>query len=408
MLFDNFLRCYHMKIMHCAVSILAITLIMVIAMCLNISNKVADLREKMNGKISEIDEIKNQQENAELKFRKQKEDFLRACAKPDKNIKSAAQIFEESQFAVAITKATLIEEALNEVASPNASGFIIKFENEFYVITAKHVYLGINGKAEKILVHFKPSANGEILNSEPAEILDVCPDHDVGVLKIKNKKFTFPWEPGVLANSQYMRPGDKIFALGSPLMSIFSITEGCIINNNPIGTNITRFNRLIEHSAVSNYGNSGGPIVDDFGKIVGMCSMIRVANALNHTSLAVPSNIIAHDILKIIKRQKINHSKIDANLKNSWELNEFTEEWRTDPPQQKGVIVTSVTFGSDAASSGLKRGDLILECAGLYVHDASATEEMIMLKDANSTIELLVRHENGSEEKINLQLLPLH
>ena len=393
-----------MKPLNWAVSMLAITLIMVIAMCMNMSKHIVVLREKLNTKLSETDVLKNQYEEQMNALDKKGSEIARSL---NKNTKDATEIYRNANFLVAVTTVSLEEELLGQVMSPSGSAFVVEMNAHTYIITARHVcFLREKILREKIEIHFKGVDKGEHVNTESAVMVDSCEHHDLAILEFKNKNFVFPWSVGKFAPSKNLEPGNRVFALGSPMLSFFSITEGVVMSTNIMDyiLGLSKRAQLIRHSAIIIPGNSGGPLLDDFGRIVGMnVSTIGPQNE-SKTFLAVTSDCIVKDLNCVAFLQNIHHSIIDADFSNSSELGEFSKDWKTSPPKQRGVIATSVTFGSDAAGGGLKIGDLILRCDGVIPRDATEINEIITHKQPNSLLKLFVQHQDGKEEELNIKV----
>jgi len=398
-----------MKILTWSVSVLFVFLIILYCICVKTINRVVDLREKINTKLSEADILKNQYQDRINNLDKKSSELNRSLQKGTKN---AAQIYKEANFVVAITAVSVTEEMLNRASSPNASGYIIEINSQIYIVTAHHVCFEAGIMRRQIDIHFKGLVDGHPVNTEEATLVGACEYHDIALLQFKNKKFVFPWPSGQFAPSKNIEPGHRVFAIGSPLGSFLSISEGTVMSTDIIEANtsigLQKCAQIMRHDALVNPGNSGGPILDDFGRIIGMnISLLGGANE-NKTGLAIPSDCILKDANSIAANQKINHANIDANFENSWELSKYHKYWLEEPPKQRGIIVTSVAPGSEAAKSGLKHSDLILLCDGVMPSSAIEVRETITHKEPNNTLKLLVRHENGFEEELNIKVSPAH
>lgn len=331
-------------------------------------------------------------------------------------IKIPVKIFEEAQFAVAITEMDQTPGLLQMRPSSYAAGIVAKINGQLCIITARHVVA--NKAMRRYFVHFKPDSTGAAMNPEEITVIDLCRDHDIAVMCFTRHDFIFPWPAAEFAPSRELKVGDKVFAIGTPLLVPFVGSCGHILSSSfdqatlpaaPMA--LERHARLFAHDANLNPGNSGGPLLDDLGRVIGM-NVEVLANAPNKLgllsmaasiALAVPSDILQEDARTMLSGRKIEHAEIEAQFVNSWEISPAS--YLGFMPKQSGVIVGRVPAGSDPCRKGLKVGDLVLLCDGLKPRDYNEVWEAIMRKRGGEVLHLVVRHEDGTEQDINTTLL---
>ena len=222
------------------------------------------------------------------------------------------------------------------------SGFVIKEDGT--VITNNHVIQN----AEGIIVRF---TNGK---EYEAEIVGTDPMSDVAVLKIKsNEKF-----PAVnLANSDKAKVGDWVLAIGNPFGLGGTVTQGIIsaINRD---INMGRYDNFIQTDASINQGNSGGPLFNMDGDVIGINTAI-FSNSGGSVGIgfAIPSNFAKNVIDQLIKFGETKRGWLGVRIQT------VTKEIADSLGLKEniGALVTDVNKGSPAEKAGLKPGDIIIE-----------------------------------------------
>ena len=233
-------------------------------------------------------------------------------------------------------------------ATALGSGFII--DKKGIVVTNNHVIQG----AEDILV----SVNG---SEYKAEVIGTDPYMDLAVLKIESKE-TF--KPVTFGNSDTARVGDWVIAIGNPFGFGGTVTSGIISSRNrDIG--LTRYDDFIQTDASINVGNSGGPLFDLDGKVIGINTAIIAPGQSGSIGIgfAIPSNPASKVIDQLIKFGETKRGWLGVRIQ------EVTKEIADieDLEKPEGALVASVSENSPADKAGIKAGDIILEFDGKRV-----------------------------------------
>jgi len=224
------------------------------------------------------------------------------------------------------------------------SGFII--DKAGHIITNEHVIAG----AQKVQVSF--SGNDQI----NATVVGKDPSTDVAVLKIDTHARALT--PLTLGNSDDVQVGDPVYAIGNPFGYTRTLTSGIV---SALQRQITAPNNLpienaIQTDAAINHGNSGGPLLDADGRVIGVTSQISTGNTGQQGNLgigfAVPINTVRSIAAQLIKTGKVAHPYLGIDvLPVTGQLAQLF-----NLPTKRGLLVEVVTPGSGAAKAGLKGG----------------------------------------------------
>jgi len=228
-------------------------------------------------------------------------------------------------------------------ATALGSGFIIGKEG--LVVTNNHVIQG----AEDIFV----SVNGS--TEYKAKVLGTDPYMDLAVLKIESEELFIPVEFG---NSDKARVGDWVVAIGNPFGFGGTVTSGIISSRNrDIG--LTRYDDFIQTDASINQGNSGGPLFNLEGEVIGINTAIIAPGSSGSIGIgfAIPSNSASRVINQLIKFGETKRGWLGVRIQ------EVTQEIANVEKLKKpeGALVASVSKNSPADKAGIKAGDIILE-----------------------------------------------
>ena len=226
------------------------------------------------------------------------------------------------------------------------SGFII--DETGLIVTNHHVIAGSDE------IHVKLSDNTEL----PAVIVGRDPQTDLALIKINPaKKLPFV----SFGNSTEARVGDVVIAIGNSLGFGGTVTTGIISSKGrDLGSGMDELvDDFIQTDAAINTGNSGGPLFNIEGKVIGINTSIpAVAGGTNvGIGFAIPSNRAQNIVYELKKSGKISRGRLDIAIQEN--TKELSEALNLD--KDYGVLVVDVKAGGSGNKAGLKRGDLILE-----------------------------------------------
>ena len=228
-------------------------------------------------------------------------------------------------------------------ATALGSGFII--DEKGIVVTNNHVIQG----AEDIIV----SVNGS--TEYKAKVIGTDPYMDLAVLEIKaDEKFI----PVSFGDSDKARVGDWVIAIGNPFGFGGTVTSGIISSRNrDIG--LTRYDDFIQTDASINQGNSGGPLFNLDGKVIGINTAIIAPGSSGSIGIgfAIPSNPASKVIGQLIKFGETKRGWLGVRIQEV--TKEIAEVEKLKNPE--GALVASVSEDSPAEKAGIKAGDIILE-----------------------------------------------
>lgn len=238
------------------------------------------------------------------------------------------------------------------------SGFIVSEDG--IVVTNNHVV----ENATKITVKLD---DGTEL---PATLVGTDAKNDIAVLKIeaKEKLPTVAW-----GDSDALRLGDPVLAIGDPFGIGTTVTSGIVsargrdLHNGP-------YDDFIQVDAAINHGNSGGPLVDMSGKVVGINTAIYSPNGGNvGVGFAIPSIQAQMVVQRIVEKGTIEHGFIGVQIQPVDEQIAGAIGLK----EAKGALVASAQDGSPAAAAGVKAGDVILSVNGASVDDPKGLSRAI-------------------------------
>ena len=275
-------------------------------------------------------------------------------------------------------------------ATALGSGFII--DEKGIVVTNNHVIQG----ADDILV----SVNGS--KEYKAKVLGADPYMDLAVLEIEsNEKFV----PVNFGDSDKARVGDWVIAIGNPFGFGGTVTSGIISSRNrDIG--LTRYDDFIQTDASINQGNSGGPLFDLNGKVIGINTAIIAPGASGSIGIgfAIPSNPASRVIDQLIEFGETKRGWLGVRIQEVTE--EIAELEKLEKP--KGALVASVQEGSPAEKAGIKAGDIILEFDGKEVDTMRTLPKLVAQTKVGKKVMVKIwRNQKPISKKVNLGRLEL-
>jgi S1-C subfamily serine protease len=277
------------------------------------------------------------------------------------------------------------------------SGFVI--DKAGHIVTNFHVVQG----AQKISVSF---SNNESMR---AKVVGRDPSTDVAVLKVDAESRALT--PLELGNSDDVQVGDEVVAIGNPLGYERTVTSGIVsaVGRAIQAPNSYYIDQAIQTDAAINQGNSGGPLLNAAGRVIGVNSQIATENGGNvGLGFAIPINTVKNVAAQIIDKGKAEHAQlgirsepIDRQIADLFHL-----------PTNSGLLVSDVDAGSGAAKAGIKAGtehvivegesyviggDIIVAADGRPVAAIESLRDIVSAKKPGDTVRLELYR--GSERK---------
>ncbi|MGI8639675.1 MAG: trypsin-like peptidase domain-containing protein [Pyrinomonadaceae bacterium] len=260
------------------------------------------------------------------------------------------------------------------------SGFIV--DKSGYILTNYHVV----DDASRITVRLQSGAE------YVAKIVGADDLTDLAILKIEAGR-ELPFIK--LGNSDAAQVGDWVLAIGSPFGLAQTVTAGIISQTKRETPESSVFQKFIQTDAAINRGNSGGPLVNMNGEVIGINSQIATSTGdYNGIGFALPSNEAANVYRQVLAGGKVRRGYLGVYLDSV--KAEFAKVYGLS--EARGAIVTSVSDKqSAAAAAGLQSGDIILEYNGEKVADAQDLIQKVSSTTPDKEINIVFLRETGSK-----------
>ena len=295
-----------------------------------------------------------------------------------------------------------------EHSSGLGSGFVI--DSEGHILTNAHVVDGAQGD---ITVSF--SNNEKVV----AKVVGVDNATDVAVLKVDVPSSALTVIP--LGDSAGLKVGSGVVAIGNPFGQDRTVTSGIIsaVARSIQAPNGFSINGAIQTDAAINHGNSGGPLLDMSGQVIGINSQIDTGGQANSGSVgigfAIPINLVKQVAADIMATGKAQHAWLGVQLSDV----DPTLASQTKIGSDYGAMVANVTTGSPAAKAGLKGatgettiggqsyavgGDVIIEANGAKIEGVKDLQSAVSSLKPGDKLELVVKTSNGDTKNITVIL----
>jgi serine protease Do len=262
------------------------------------------------------------------------------------------------------------------------SGVIISPDG--YIVTNNHV---IDGAMDiRVTMTDKRILKAKLIGADPLT--------DLAVIKIDGNNL--PSVP--LGDSTMLHPGQTVLAFGNPLGFRFTVTRGIVsaLNRpNPYAQDRRAPGEFIQTDAAINQGNSGGPLVNAHGEVVGINTfLISQTGGFSGMGFAIPSQIVRPTVDSLMKYGKVNHGYIGIGISDV--TPDEAKFFHVD--NATGAVVTQVEPNSPGAKAGLKVGDVVTELNGKAVSDAGELQVKVGEQQPGTTLRLNVLRDGKSVE----------
>jgi S1-C subfamily serine protease len=286
------------------------------------------------------------------------------------------------------------------------SGFVIAGNGE--IATNAHVVTDTGGgggvkRARQVFVQFLDG------NQVPGTIVGADPDADVALIKVKPDGLKL--RPLPLGSSANLVVGAPVAAIGSPFGEAQSLSIGVISGLDRTIESLTQFQipGAIQTDAAINRGNSGGPLVDARGRVLGINSQIRSSSGGGEgVGFAVPVDAVKRSLDELRRTGRVSYAYLGLSLKALYP--QLAERYHL--PVKRGVWVQTLVRGGPAARAGLKAGtrterfqgrryriggDVLVKVAGVAMTTDNSLSEAIAPHRPGETIEVELYH--GTEKR---------
>ena len=286
-----------------------------------------------------------------------------------------------------------------EVQRSLGSGFVI--DKAGYIVTNYHVV----GNAHAVHVSFSNN------DSMKAEVIGKDPETDVALLKVEASSGAL--KPLTLGDSDGVHVGDQVAAIGNPLGLDRSITLGIVsaLHRSLTSPEGTPIDRVIQTDAALNHGNSGGPLLNAQGQVVGVSSAISTADGAEGNSgigFAIPINTVRDVVAELRAQGHVDHPYLGVVTRPvSTTMAEIF-----NLPVRSGLLIESVAAGSGADRAGLRGGtkqvvvegesyqlggDVITKADGMTVTSTERLREIVSEHKPGQSLSVEYYRDRGTE-----------
>ena len=261
--------------------------------------------------------------------------------------------------------------------APTASGSGVIVDPKGYIITNNHVIAG----QQSLQIIFSDGSKAD------ATIVGADSVADIAILKVDQVPAV-----ATLGDSNSLEPGQVAIAIGSPLGDYRgTVTVGVVSGLN---RRVGQQQGLIQTDAAINNGNSGGPLINTLGQVIGINTLVvrstNDGNVAEGLGFAIPSNQVRDIMAQLIANGRVDrayigitYQEVDPQVAGALNLN-----------ATNGVVITQVEPGTPAEKAGLQQGDVILDFAGQKIDQDHTLQSLLFTHKAGDTVTLTVLRDN--------------
>jgi putative serine protease PepD len=256
------------------------------------------------------------------------------------------------------------------------SGFVI--DKAGHIVTNFHVVRG----ATKVYVSF--SGQDQLAGT----VVGVDPSTDIAVLTIKAHASALT--PLELGNSDAVRVGDTVYAIGNPFGYTRTLTSGIVsaVQRRITAPNTLPIDNAIQTDAAINHGNSGGPLLDASGNVIGVNAQIESnSNDNAGVGFAIPIDAIKNVADTVIAGGKVQHAYLGVSI--------------GDTPNDTGASISRVIAGSPADKAGLQAGDVVTAIGGKQISTADDLTALVATYKPGDKVTLTLQR-GGSTKTVDI------
>ena len=269
------------------------------------------------------------------------------------------------------------------------SGFVVSEDG--YIVTNNHVV----SNADEIFVKFSDGREYK------TKLIGTSPEVDIAVLKIEsNEKF----KPLEFSDSDKVEIGQWSIAFGNPMGLNDSMTVGVVSASGRSSLGIEEIENFIQTDAAINQGNSGGPLIDINGKVIGVnTAILSTSGGSVGLGFAIPSNLVS-----VVKDSIISTGKFEKPYIGVYLNNLDSEKIKAlNIKSTNGVLIAKVIENGPAAKAGMQANDVVVAVNGKSVNSAGAFIGELAAKKIGETVELsIIRNSQTLKIRVPLEEVP--
>jgi S1-C subfamily serine protease len=322
-----------------------------------------------------------------------------AQAAPLEKAMSAEEIYRQDASAVVVITATQTQQIAPTPFTPGqreqvrvlGSGFVIARSGD--IVTNDHVVAHATG----VRVGFSNNA------TYPAKLLGADPSTDVAVVRVDapaSALHALTW-----ADSSRVQVGDPVYAIGNPFGLDRTLTNGIVsaTGRDIQAPNGLAIERALQTNAAINHGNSGGPLIDRFGRVIGINSQIESGGVNGNVGVgfAVPSDTARAIAAQLVSTGHVEHAWLGVAVEDI--VPALAHVLRSVPGH--GVLIVQVRPGSPAAKAGLQAGHETVTVGGesaLVGGDAIVSLNSTPVDSSDRLVALLAEHKPGDQVQLGV------
>lgn len=313
-------------------------------------------------------------------------------------------IVEDGSLSAAIEKVdkstVMVRTYKNDKVAGSGSGFVYKVDDKYtYIMTNHHVVDG--GSKWTVINSADVEIEGKVLGSD--EYLDLA------VIRIEK---TANMPAVSIGKVEEIKLGDQVFTVGAPVGYEYrgTVTNGIISGLDRLvevslnGTSEDWVMEVLQTNAAVNPGNSGGPLVNAKGEVIGVISLKLVENSIEGMGFAIPIDYAMSHVGTLEVGKKIERPLLGINLLNvtdTWAL--YRYGIMLDEKIDSGVVVIDITSNSGASKSDLKKGDVITKINDSEVTNSAYLKYLLYKYNVGDTIKITY-YRDGKFKTTNITL----
>ena len=288
---------------------------------------------------------------------------------------------------VGITNKAVARDIFNRQFESTGVGSGVIFKSDGYIVTNNHVIEG----AKELIVSL---SDGRTVN---AELVGTDEMTDIAVVKVDAKDLP----TAKFSNSDEVVVGEPAIAIGNPLGLEFqgSVTVGVISALNRTLELSDRRVKLFQTDAAINQGNSGGPLLNADGEVIGINSAKLASNGVEGMGFAIPINTVQTIIDELLAKGYVARPYLGVTIFDKPTAARYGYQLTID----KGVYIFQVRLDSPAGRVGLERGDVLLSIDGKEVNTVTEVRNEIAAHKVGDKVKIKYEH-NGSEHETEIIL----